>query len=158
MTAIAVGLGAGADRDRPPRPGAERPARARAAWWALAVIAAVLALGAAMAAAGLPLHYLPPGHWDELGARLDPALARINEIDVPYKGGATWVEMAILLPAPPLLTWLAAVLAFWPLRDATGARRQLRGARRPAGPSLRRSRSAGTAAPERWDSACALLG
>jgi transglutaminase-like putative cysteine protease len=95
----------------------------RAAWWALAVVTAILGLGAAMAAAGLPLHYLPPGHWDELGARLDPALARINEIDVPYKGGATWIEMAILLPAPAL-TWLAAVLAFWPLRGE-GKRRRL---------------------------------
>ncbi len=102
------------------------PARAtsgRAACWALAAAGAVLALAAGLAAAGLPLRYLPPAQWDELGAKLDPALARINEIELPYAGGAEWVELAILLLAP-LLTWLAAVLAFWPARRGEN-RRQL---------------------------------
>ena len=87
------------------------------ALWCLSGLVALLTLAAGLLAAGLPLRLLPPWQWGELGARLDPALGRLDELGVPYTGDATWVRRAILFGAPVLLT-LAAALAFWPARRA----------------------------------------
>jgi transglutaminase-like putative cysteine protease len=84
----------------------------------LGLAAAALMFGLALLAAGLPLRLLVPGGWDELGARLDPALARMDHIDLPYGGDGRWVRLGILLGAPLFLAPTAA-LAFWPRRRAS---------------------------------------
>lgn len=84
----------------------------------LGLLVAALTIGLALLAAGLPLRLLVPDGWDELGARLDPALARMDHIDLPYAGDGRWVRLGIVLGAP-LFLGAAAVLAFWPRRRAS---------------------------------------
>jgi protein-glutamine gamma-glutamyltransferase len=91
---------------------------------AVAAVIALITLGLALMAAGLPGTLFLPAHWSELFDGLDRGLVGAQNVDWPYDGADPWIRLTILLGAPALLT-LGAVLAFWPARRGTTA---LRGA------------------------------
>jgi protein-glutamine gamma-glutamyltransferase len=95
-----------------------RPAAIRAIGAAV-VIAMLLA---ALLAAGLELRLLLPGGWAELREGVDRGLAGIQSVDWPYSGPDPWLRLTILLGAPPLLAYAAAV-SFWPSGQNEGLRR-----------------------------------
>jgi transglutaminase-like putative cysteine protease len=74
--------------------------------------------------AGLPSGLLKPARWDELGDGLDRGLSGIRTVDWPYGGDDDWIRLVILLGGP-LLLGLAATLAFWPARRASGPLRAI---------------------------------
>jgi protein-glutamine gamma-glutamyltransferase len=86
------------------------------------IVAAALVVGLAgvalgLAAVGLPVRMLAPGHWDELADGLDRGLAGVQSAEWPYDGADIWVRLTTLLGAPCLIV-VAAVVAFFPARRA----------------------------------------
>ena len=79
----------------------------------LAAAAVLAALVAALAVEGIALGLLAPWGWSDLAAHIDRALVGVQEVDWPYDGPDEWVRRTILIGAP-LLTVVAAALAFWP--------------------------------------------
>ena len=71
---------------------------------------------------GLPVRLLAPPNWDQLGHELGGALRGLSALAYPYRGGAAWSRLVILLGLPVSLG-LAAALAFWPARRAVASLR-----------------------------------
>ena len=72
----------------------------------------------AIVAAGIPLRLLVPDAWDDLAAALADGIAAMPGVTVPYRGVDEWVRTSIMLGGT-LITVVAALIAFWPERDAT---------------------------------------
>jgi transglutaminase-like putative cysteine protease len=87
----------------------------------LAVAIAVLTIGGAMAAAGLPVRLLAPGNWGELSDQLHGGLADIQHTDLPYRGHDDWVRLTTMLGGAALVA-VGAVITFWPARRPRLAR------------------------------------
>jgi transglutaminase-like putative cysteine protease len=87
----------------------------RPALWGAGLAVAIVSTAAACVAIGLPARLLVPGNWDELANRLSGGLQGLGELTYPYRGGAEWSRLTILLGLP-LGLGLAAGLAFWPAR------------------------------------------
>ena len=83
---------------------------------------AIVAVVAASVAMGLPVRLLAPPNWDQLGHELGGALRGLSALAYPYRGGAEWSRLVILLGLPVSLG-LAAALAFWPARRAVASLR-----------------------------------
>ncbi|NLT07180.1 MAG: transglutaminase domain-containing protein [Solirubrobacterales bacterium] len=79
----------------------------------LALAAVVAAAAAALLVEGVPAALLAPWNWGDLAVQVDQALVGVQEVDWPYDGPDEWVRRTILIGAP-LLTVVAAALAFWP--------------------------------------------
>jgi transglutaminase-like putative cysteine protease len=79
------------------------------------VVVALVGLALGLAAAGLEVRLLWPGNWDELFDGLDRGLAGVQGVEWPYSGEDEWIRLTILLGAP-LLLGFAAALAFFPAR------------------------------------------
>jgi hypothetical protein len=79
----------------------------------LALAVAVAGAVGALHAAGLPLHLMGPGEWDELRHQLRGGMGGIEEAQLPYAGTDPWVRLTLILGAPALVA-VAASLAFWP--------------------------------------------
>ncbi len=76
--------------------------------------AAVIAgAGLALAASGLELRLLAPGHLDELGNGIARGAGALNAVRLPYTGAEPWVLTTVGL-AGAALCWLAGLLACWP--------------------------------------------
>jgi len=116
--AIAVMLATGAGAalaaiGRLPRPRATR--------WALAAVAAGLAVLAGLVLVGLPARLLLPGHWSELSSNVSRSLNGLTDVPIPYAGADVWTRLVILLAAP-LMVGVAAFAAFWPRRRRAAGR------------------------------------
>ena len=114
--AVLVGIGAAAALTWL----AGRPSKVVARGGALLVAAASVV--AASVAMGLPVRLLAPPNWDQLGHELGGALRGLSALAYPYRGGAAWSRLVILLGLPVSLG-LAAALAFWPARRAVASLR-----------------------------------
>ncbi len=114
--AVLVGIGAAAALTWL----AGRPSKVVARGGALLVV--VVAVVAASVAMGLPVRLLAPPNWDQLGHELSGALRGLSALAYPYRGGAAWSRLVILLGLPVSLG-LAAALAFWPARRAVASLR-----------------------------------
>jgi transglutaminase-like putative cysteine protease len=111
---IATGAGAAlAAIGRLPRPRATR--------WALAAVAAGLAVLAGLVLVGLPTRLLLPGHWSELSSNVDRSLNGLTDVPIPYAGADAWTRLVILL-TEPLIVGAAAFAAFWPRRRRAAGR------------------------------------
>ncbi len=91
----------------------------RIAGWAAAVAITIAAAAVAAVAIGLPARLLAPWHWSEFGDRLGGALEGLGTLSYPYRGGAEWSRLVLLLGAP-LGLGLGLALAFWPARRLEG--------------------------------------
>ncbi len=87
-------------------------------------VVVLLTLVAGLAAVGLPLRLLGWRNWGELGENVDRGLAGVPSVNWPYSGNEEWVGLTILLLAP-LVCAVAAALAFWPARRASGVLRAI---------------------------------
>jgi transglutaminase-like putative cysteine protease len=85
-----------------------RPAR-------VAVLGAsgLVALGAILLLAGVPLAALRPAHWDTLVVHLANGIGTLPALRMPYRGNDVWVH-AVLLSGGGLLLLIGAVLALLP--------------------------------------------
>ena len=83
----------------------------RLASWAIALVT----LAAALALAGLEARLLLPTNWGELASGISTGIQGIEEVHLPYRGGDTWIRLAMVLAAPAAIAVSAAV-AFWPGR------------------------------------------
>jgi len=81
---------------------------------------AVLLLAVIPLAAGVPLTYLRPDHWDDLAVAVANAVAELPGIRVPYRGTDAWVRI-VLLGCGGLLLAAAAILALRPRPRPMGA-------------------------------------
>jgi Transglutaminase-like superfamily/TgpA N-terminal domain len=94
----------------------------RRAVHALAVLTGLVALALGLMAAGLHAKLLWPAHWGTFADGLDRGLPGVQSAEWPYHGPDPWVRLTTMLGAPAFLT-VAALLAFWPARRWTPARR-----------------------------------
>jgi transglutaminase-like putative cysteine protease len=90
--------------------------------WGASLAVALTATAAACIAMGLPVRLLVPAGWGELGDRLGTSLGAISGLNYPYRGGAEWSRLVILLGLSVGLG-LATALAFWPSRRGARALR-----------------------------------
>ena len=107
----------------------------------LAAVAAIVPLLAlALLAGRVPDELLLPGGWSELAGGISRGISDLPGVRVPYRGLDEWVRTVIPLGGSALVL-AAALLAFWPRRDAArlpgrraaAADRALRRAGRRAG-------------------------
>jgi transglutaminase-like putative cysteine protease len=94
----------------------EPPRRRRATTAGTGVVLVALVL----LAAGVPLTYLRPDHWDDLATVVANAVAELPGIRVPYRGTDAWVRI-VLIGCGGLLLTLAAILALRPRPRSLGA-------------------------------------
>jgi transglutaminase-like putative cysteine protease len=71
----------------------------------------------ALLVAGVPVRLLGPRNWDELFTGLGEGIASLPAITVPYRGVDEWVRIA-LVSSGTALAGVAALIAFWPRREA----------------------------------------
>jgi transglutaminase-like putative cysteine protease len=88
----------------------------------LAALTTLAALVLGLMAMGVPGRQLLPAHLGDFFDGIDRGLVGVSHVDWPYDGPDPWVRLTLLLAVPAVVT-LAAALAFWPARAATGARR-----------------------------------
>ncbi len=86
-------------------------------WGMLGV--AVVAVIAAVPAAGLPLHLLRPYRWDNLVDGLIRGIDSLAVVRLPYEGADPWPGHTLALLGA-LLCILAGLLAVWPRRSERG--------------------------------------
>jgi transglutaminase-like putative cysteine protease len=77
------------------------------------VAAGLVALGAILLLAGVPLAALRPAHWDTLVVNLADGIGTLPALRMPYRGTDVWVH-AVLLSGGGLLLLIGAVLALLP--------------------------------------------
>jgi transglutaminase-like putative cysteine protease len=95
-------------------------ARLRGALRWLAVAAtALVTLALAFLAAGVPADLLRLSNWDALVSGIERGISALPGARVPYRGIDNWTRIVIPLGGTTL-TVLAALIAFWPRRGATG--------------------------------------
>ncbi len=79
----------------------------------LLVLPPLVALAAGALAVGVPAHLLAPAHWPALGRRVSSGVDGLGAWLWPYRGGARWSRIAVLLVVPATVT-VAGTLCFWP--------------------------------------------
>jgi multisubunit Na+/H+ antiporter MnhB subunit len=114
--AVVLATGAGAALT-----GIGRLPRPRATRWALAALAAAVAVCVGLVIVGLPARLLLPVHWGELSSNVDRSLNGLTDVPIPYAGADVWTRLVILLAAP-LMVGAAAFAAFWPRRRRAAGR------------------------------------
>jgi transglutaminase-like putative cysteine protease len=85
------------------------------------VLVACAGLLVAYVAAGLPLQYLKPRRWDELGSGLVSGSQALSTAQLPYVGADPWPGRVLELLGAELVMF-AALLAFWPRPAGMGGR------------------------------------
>jgi protein-glutamine gamma-glutamyltransferase len=80
---------------------------------------AVVALGLAMLAGGVPAELLRPTRWSALSSGIVRGIEALPGVRVPYEGVEQWIRIVIPLGGTVLMT-AAALLAFWPRRERFG--------------------------------------
>ncbi|HEX9481756.1 MAG TPA: transglutaminase-like domain-containing protein, partial [Solirubrobacteraceae bacterium] len=106
-TAGCATLAAGRADGRPALPAAARP---------VAVVATLLL---SLLALGVPAHLLAPSGWGRLVRHVGDGVDGLGAWLWPYRGGARWSRLAVLLVVPFVLI-AAGALCFWP--GTTGGR------------------------------------